>query len=239
MFCFQCQEAAHGTGCTKIGMCGKTPEVSDLQDLILYLTKGIAQYTTRLREQRQIEMPEANAFIMNALFMTITNANFDSLRFEKEILRAQELRDEARALAVREGIDISDLNCDCSNWHGSTLAEMHEKAKTVGVLATENEDIRSLRELLMYGLKGMAAYAEHAYNLGAQDESIVAFLQRALVATTQELSGDELTALVLECGQYGVKVMALLDEANTSRYGNPEITKVSLDVRDNPAILIS
>lgn len=239
MFCFQCQEAAHGTGCTKIGMCGKTPEVSDLQDLILFLTKGIAQYTTRLRDERQIEMPEANAFIMNALFMTITNANFDGPRFEREIIRAQELREEMRQRAIEAGIDVSDLNCECINWSGTTLDEMQEKAKSVGVLSTENEDIRSLRELLMYGLKGMAAYAEHAYNLGSQDQSIVAFLQRALVATTQELSGDELTALVLECGEYGVKVMALLDEANTSRYGNPEITKVNLDVRNKPAILIS
>lgn len=239
MFCFQCQEAAHGTGCTKIGMCGKTPEVSDLQDLILFLTKGIAQYTTRLRDERQIEMPEANAFIMNALFMTITNANFDGPRFEREIIRAQELREEVRLRAVEAGIDVSDLNCECVSWSGTTLEEMQEKAKNVGVLSTENEDIRSLRELLMYGLKGMAAYAEHAYNLGSQDQSIVAFLQRALVATTQELSGEQLTALVLECGEYGVKVMALLDEANTSRYGNPEITKVNLDVRNKPAILIS
>lgn len=239
MFCFQCQETAHNTGCTKIGVCGKTPEVSDLQDLLLYLTKGIAQYTTRLRDERQIELPEANLFIINGLFMTITNANFDGPRFEKEIILAQQVRDAARERAINEGIDVSDLSCGCATWHGTTLAAMLEKAKTVGVLSTKDEDIRSLRELLMYGLKGMAAYAEHAYNLGSQDQSIVAFLQRALVATTQELSGDELTALVLECGQYGVKVMALLDEANTSRYGNPEITKVSLDVRDNPAILIS
>ena len=239
MFCFQCQEAAHNTGCTKIGMCGKTPEVSDLQDLLIYLTKGISQYTTRLRDQRGIEMPEANEFIMNALFMTITNANFDPARFVEENNRAQQLREAARQRAVQEGIDVSDLACDCVNWVGTTAEEMHAKAKSVGVLATENEDIRSLRELLIYGLKGMAAYAEHAYNLGYQNNSIAAFIQRGLVATTKDLSGDELTALVLECGEYGVKVMALLDEANTSRYGNPEMTRVSLDVRNNPAILIS
>ncbi|MEG1586686.1 MAG: hydroxylamine reductase [Bacteroidales bacterium] len=239
MFCFQCQETAHNTGCTKIGVCGKTPEVSDLQDLLIYLTKGISQYTTRLRDQRGIEIAAANEFILNALFMTITNANFDSARFEADIIRAQELREMAKERAVAEGIDLTGLSCSCVEWKGTTREEMLAKAGSVGVLSTENEDIRSLRELLVYGLKGMAAYAEHAYNLGCQDPAIAAFIQRGLVATTQDLTGDELTALVLECGEYGVKVMALLDQANTSRYGNPEMTRVSLDVRTNPAILIS
>ncbi|MGL4292266.1 MAG: hydroxylamine reductase, partial [Bacteroidales bacterium] len=194
MFCFQCQEAAHNTGCTKIGMCGKTPEVADLQDLLIYLTKGIAQYTTRLRDQRAIEIPETNVFIMNALFMTITNANFDADRFESEIIRALEIREEACALAMREHVDLTGLSCDCINWQGTTRESMLEKSKSIGVLSTENEDIRSLRELLVYGIKGMAAYAEHAFRLGYEDDSVIAFMQRGLVATTSDLSAEELTS---------------------------------------------
>lgn len=239
MFCFQCQEAAHGTGCTKIGMCGKTPEVSDQQDLLLYLTKGISQYTTRLREEKGIELAAANKFIIDSLFMTITNANFDPARFVEYNRKAQVLRDEAREIMVREGLDISGIQHDSALWHGESVEEMQEKARLIGVQSTVDEDIRSLRELLMYGLKGMAAYAEHAYNLGYQDGTISAFVQKGLVAVTTDLSAEELTSLVFECGSYGVKVMALLDEANTSTYGHPEITRVSLEVRNNPAILIS
>lgn len=239
MFCFQCQETAQNTGCTKIGVCGKTPGVAKLQDLLVYLTKGISQYTTRLRDEKGIELADTNKFIIDSLFMTITNANFDPVRFVDYNSKAQLLREEAKQLAIKEGIDVSGVECDCTSWRGVTIEEMEEKAESVGVLSTENEDIRSLRELLIYGLKGMAAYAEHANNLGYADQSISAFLQKALVATTQDLSAETLTALVLECGTYGVKVMALLDKANTSRYGNPEITKVSLGVRANPAILIS
>lgn len=239
MFCFQCQESAQNTGCTKIGVCGKTPGVAKLQDLLVYLTKGISQYTTRLRDEKGIELADTNKFIIDSLFMTITNANFDPVRFVDYNSKAQLLREEAKQLAIKEGIDVSGVECDCTSWRGVTIEEMEEKAESVGVLSTENEDIRSLRELLIYGLKGMAAYAEHANNLGYADQSISAFLQKALVATTQDLSAETLTALVLECGTYGVKVMALLDKANTSRYGNPEITKVSLGVRANPAILIS
>ena len=233
MFCFQCQETAQNKGCTVKGVCGKTPDVANLQDLLIYLLKGISRYTVEMRK-KGIEVPaDTNHFIMESLFMTITNANFDKDRFVTRIKEAFVLRD---TLAVATGITA---DCECMTWKGNTVEEMEAKATTVGVLATENEDVRSLRELLIYGLKGMAAYAEHAVNLGFDDADIHAFMQEALVATTKELSADELTALVLKCGEYGVKTMALLDKANTSTYGNPEITKVNIGVRSNPAILIS
>jgi len=239
MFCFQCQEASKGTGCTLLGVCGKTPEVAGLQDLLIFLMKGISQYTTRLRTL-DVEMPEANKFIVDGLFMTITNANFDKSRFVAKIKEAYVVREKAKELLVAKGGEVSDLNCECLTWRSDDLAVMEGKAAEVGVLATENEDIRSLRELLTYGLKGIAAYAEHAYNLGYEDPKLHAFLQKALVATRNDrLSADELTALVLECGENGVNVMALLDKANTGTYGNPEMTKVNIGVRKNPAILIS
>ena len=239
MFCFQCQESAKGTGCTLQGVCGKTADVAGLQDLLMYLMKGISQYTTRLRALN-IELPEANKFVVDGLFMTITNANFDKDRFVTKINEAYAIRDKAKEALLSNGGDVSDLTCDCATWQSDIVAEMELKASTVGVLATENEDIRSLRELTIYGLKGLAAYAEHAFNLGYEDTDLYAFIQRALVSTTNdELSGEELTNLVLECGANGVKVMALLDKANTTTYGNPEMTKVNIGVRKNPAILIS
>jgi hydroxylamine reductase len=239
MFCFQCQETAKGTGCTIQGVCGKTADVAGLQDLLMFLMKGIALYTTRLRDLK-IELPEANKFIVDGLFMTITNANFDKERFITKIKEAYVVREKAKeALIANEG-KVDDLNCDCVTWQSNDVEAMELKAAEVGVLATENEDIRSLRELTVYGVKGMAAYAEHAYNLGFEDPSLYAFMQKALVATKREdLSVEELTNLVLECGENGVKVMALLDKANTTTYGNPEITKVNIGVRSNPAILIS
>ena len=234
MFCYQCQEASKNAGCTIMGICGKTSDVANLQDLLIFLLKGISRYTVRMREQG-VEIPTStNHFVMESLFMTITNANFDKDRFVVRVEEAIALRD----MLASEAVDVS-ADSDCMIWIGSTLEEMEAKAATVGVLATENEDVRSLRELLIYGLKGMAAYAEHAVNLGFDDEDIQAFIQEALVATTEELSADELTALVLKSGEYGVKTMALLDKANTSTYGNPEITKVNIGVRSNPAILIS
>ncbi|MDL2227784.1 hydroxylamine reductase [Odoribacter sp. OttesenSCG-928-L07] len=234
MFCFQCQETAQNKGCTVKGVCGKTSDVANLQDLLIYLLKGISRYTVEMRKNG-IEVPtQTNHFVMESLFMTITNANFDKDRFVTRITEAIALRDK---LAAEAG-NIT-VSCDCMSWKGNTLEEMETKAATIGVLKTENEDVRSLRELLTYGLKGMAAYAEHAVNLGFDDNDIHAFMQEALVATTKELSADELTALVLKCGEYGVKTMALLDKANTSTYGNPEITKVNIGVRNNPAILIS
>ena len=239
MFCYQCQEASKGTGCTLVGVCGKTPEVSGLQDLIIYQLKGISQYTTRLRALN-IEMPEVNKFVTDSLFMTITNANFDYNRFVDKIKEGFVLREKAKNLLIANGGEVPTFSCDCLTWKTEDSKEMEKKAKLVGVLATENEDVRSLRELTLYGLKGIAAYGEHAFNLGYIDNEIDAFMQRALVATTDDsLSADELTALVLETGKMGVQVMAMLDKANTSAYGNPEITTVSLGVKNNPGILIS
>lgn len=239
MFCYQCQEASKGTGCTIVGVCGKTPEVSDLQDLLLYQLKGISVYTTRLREAG-VELPLANKFVTDSLFMTITNANFDYKRFVAKINEGFEIRESAKKALVLAGIEIAELESDLTNWTAANPLEMEAKAASIGVLSTENEDVRSLRELTIYGIKGIAAYGEHAFNLGAVDGEIDAFMQRALVATTDDsLSGDELTALVLETGKMGVQVMAMLDKANTGAYGNPEITTVSLGVQNNPGILIT
>jgi len=239
MFCYQCQETAKGTGCTLKGVCGKTPEVAGLQDLLVYQLKGISHYTTRLRKMK-IEIPEVNKFIADSLFMTITNANFDYDRFVAKINEGFELREKAKNTLIENGGELPVLSCDCLSWKSTDPTEMDAKAKSVGVLSTENEDIRSLRELVTYGLKGMAAYGEHALNLGFVDQEVDAFMQQALVDTTDDsLSVNELTALVLKTGTMGVQVMALLDKANTTSFGNPEITKVNLGVRNNPGILIS
>lgn len=239
MFCFQCQETAKNQGCTVRGVCGKTADVANLQDLLLFLCKGLSCYTVRLRE-KGIEIPEVNKFITDSLFMTITNANFDINRFITRIRTAQELRNSVRERLLAEGGTTDGIAFEGALWSGETEEEMHEKAASVGVLATENEDVRSLRELTVYGLKGMAAYTEHAANLNHEDTEVYAFMQRALVAVTDDaLSAEALTALVLETGKYGVQAMALLDTANTSSYGHPEITKVNIGVRQNPGILIS
>ena len=237
MFCFQCQEAAKGSGCEIKGVCGKTPEVSALQDLLIYQIKGLSHYTTALRTL-EIENEAANIFITDSLFMTITNANFDYERFVNRIRDGFKLRSQLKALLLENNIEIE--HTEILTWTAVTAAEMEQIAEKVGVLATENEDVRSLRELTIYGLKGMAAYVEHAQNLGYNDPTVHTFIQRALVATTNDaLTADELTALVLETGKFGVSVMALLDKANTTSYGNPEITTVNLGVRNNPGILIS
>jgi len=239
MFCFQCQETAKNSGCTIQGVCGKTADVANLQDLLVFICKGIAQYSVPLRLM-EVESVEVNKFITDSLFMTITNTNFDRERFIKRIGQAIELREATRAVYISKGGKIEDIKFDGAFWSSKNIDEMEEKASQIGVLATENEDIRSLRELTMYGVKGVAAYAEHAFNLGHEDNLLYAFMQRALVDITNDrLTGDQLTALVLETGENGVKVMALLDKANTSAYGNPEITKVNIGVRNNPAILIS
>lgn len=229
MFCYQCQETALGKGCTVKGVCGKTADVAGLQDLLIFLMKGISKQTVALRV-RGLELPEADKFIVDGLFMTITNANFDKARFVAKIREAHALREKLEKLGAE-----SDCRCNCR-----TVEEMEAMAATIGVLATGDEDVRSLRELLTCGLKGIAAYYEHSCNLGFEEPAINAFIQESLAATTDDsLTAAELTALVLKCGEYGVKVMALLDKANTSTYGNPEITKVSIGVRKNPAILIS
>ena len=237
MFCYQCQEAAKGSGCEVKGVCGKTPEVSALQDLLIYQLKGLSHYTTALR-LLGIENEAANLFITDSLFMTITNANFDYERFVNRIREGFKLRSQLKATLLENKVEPEKT--ELLTWTALTAAEMEQIAAKVGVLATENEDVRSLRELTIYGLKGMAAYVEHAQNLGYNDNEVHAFIQQALVATTNDaLTADELTALVLETGKWGVTVMALLDKANTTTYGNPEITKVNLGVRSNPGILIS
>lgn len=239
MFCFQCQETAKNSGCTIQGVCGKTADVANLQDLLVFICKGIAQYSVPLRLM-EVESVEVNKFITDSLFMTITNTNFDKDRFIARVKQAIVLRDATRAVFVSKGGNIKDITFEGAFWTSDKLEEMEEKATQIGVLATENEDIRSLRELVTYGLKGIAAYAEHAFNLGHEDNLLYAFMQSALVDITKgNLSAEELTGLVLETGEKGVKVMALLDKANTSAYGNPEITKVNIGVRNNPAILIS
>lgn len=235
MFCFQCQETAGNKGCMFGGVCGKKPETANLQDLLIYVTKGLSEITTRLRSEGK-EIPAAiDRLITTNLFMTITNANFDDDRFIDRINETLSSRDEL----FEQLHDDTGLS-DAASWQYRTAEERTLKADKVGVLDTGNEDLRSLRELTLYGLKGMAAYNKHANVLGYADTAIDAFLQKALSKTLDDsLSTDDLISLVLETGSFGVKVMALLDTANTSTYGNPEITKVELGVRNNPAILIS
>ena len=235
MFCFQCQETAGNKGCMFGGVCGKKPETANLQDLLIYVTKGLSEITTRLRSEGK-EIPAAiDRLITTNLFMTITNANFDDDRFIDRINETLSSRDEL----FEQLHDDTGLS-DAASWQYRTAEERTLKADKVGVLDTGNEDLRSLRELTLYGLKGMAAYNKHANVLGYADTAIDAFLQKALAKTLDDsLSTDDLTSLVLETGSFSVKVMALLDTANTSTYGNPEITKVELGVRNNPAILIS
>lgn len=235
MFCFQCQETAGNKGCMFGGVCGKKPETANLQDLLIYVTKGLSEITTRLRSEGK-EVPAAiDRLITTNLFMTITNANFDDDRFIDRINATLSSRDEL----LEQLHDDTGLS-DAASWQYRTAEERTLKADKVGVLNTGNEDLRSLRELVLYGLKGMAAYNKHANVLGHADAAIDAFLQKALAKTLDDsLSADDLTSLVLETGSFGVKVMALLDTANTSTYGNPEITKVELGVKNNPAILIS
>lgn len=240
MFCFQCQEAAHGTGCTKLGVCGKREDVARYQDLLIYTTKGLAWYTEQAA-RNGIDTGKEDRFIVDALFTTITNANFDGKAILDKVHRCLGMRRNLRNQLQDAGIDIQSMEKpEAARWEGMTLDEFERKSAIVGVLSTENEDVRSLRELTIYGVKGMAAYAEHAHNLGHKDEEVFAFIRKALVATTDDsLSVDELVALVLETGKYGVQVMALLDKANTSAYGNPRITKVNIGVRNNPGILVS
>lgn len=233
MFCYQCQEASRGVGCTVKGVCGKTAEVANLQDLLIYTLKGISDIVQKGNLNVQ-DLNDLNHEMVKALFMTITNANFDDEAIENEIKKMITYRDELRAKA-----NVDNLH-DAARFQVDSKVDMLEKASSVGVLSTKDEDIRSLRELITYGLKGMAAYTHHALNIGKENNEIYAFVYEALAATLDDtLTADELVALTLKTGEYGVKAMALLDEANTSKYGNPEITEVNIGVRDNPAILIS
>ncbi|MFA6950660.1 MAG: hydroxylamine reductase [Lentimicrobiaceae bacterium] len=239
MFCFQCQETAKGTGCTIKGVCGKSDDVANLQDLLIYTLKGISIYGVKARE-KGIENDEVNKFVMDSLFTTITNANFDRAVFIKRIKKALELREIMKATCEKAGITIDPSTLHhAAAWFAETEDDFVNYAPKVGVLATENEDVRSLRELLTYGIKGMAAYTEHAFNLGYEDKELYAFMQKGLVATTQDHSADELVALVLECGKNGVTAMALLDKANTTSYGNPELTHVNIGTGTKPGILIT
>ncbi len=234
MFCYQCQETAACKGCTVVGVCGKKPEVAALQDLLIYVSKGLSFVTTRLRQEGNKVAPEVNHLVTLNLFTTITNANFDPEAIQARISKTLQVK----ADMVKELKDQTNLP-EAALWEGRE-EEYLEKAATVGVLATEDEDIRSLRELITYGLKGLAAYTNHANVLLAEDEEVDAFMQRALAATLDDsLSVDDLVALTLETGKYGVQGMALLDKANTETYGHPEITKVQLGVRKNPGILVS
>ena len=238
MFCYQCQETAKGTGCTVRGVCGKTSDVANLQDLLLFILKGIAHYRVQLRALDAVDH-SADRFILDGLFMTITNANFDKQRFVEKIKEAIKLREQLKQTFLDKGGNPEKITFEGAFWTADSLEEMESKAGHVGVLSTENEDIRSLKEMLTYGMKGMAAYTEHAYNLGHENPSIYEFIDRGLIATTLPLSADQLVQMVLEYGKNGVDAMALLDKANTDTYGNPEITKVDIGVRKNPGILIS
>ena len=230
MFCYQCQEACKNTGCTVAGMCGKKEDTANLQDLLIFAVRGLATVADRKGIANDKEIGE---LITRSLFVTITNANFDNDAISALITEVLALRDEK----ICSGSCACSLP-ECVTWNG-TPAEYAAKAASVGVLSTENEDVRSLRSLLTYGLKGMAAYAHHAEMLGKEDENIYAFLVEGMAALDKELSADELVALVLKAGEFGVTTMALLDAANTGAYGNPEISEVNIGVSNKPGILIS
>ena len=235
MFCFQCQETAGCTGCTKFGVCGKSPDLARMQDLLVYTTKGLSEVTTRLRKEGKEISSEINHFITLNLFTTITNANFDDEIFYERVKRTLEIKEELlNLLSNKEALS------EAATWSASTREEYDEKSRKVGVLATENEDIRSLRELITYGLKGLSAYMKHANELNYDDNEVNAFMQETLAKMLDDnLGADELVALTLETGKVGVSGMAILDKANTETYGHPEMTKVNIGVRNNPGILVS
>jgi hydroxylamine reductase len=235
MFCYQCQETAGCTGCTKFGVCGKSPDLARMQDLLIYVTKGLSEVTTRLRAEGQTIGTDINYLVTLNLFTTITNANFDDKVFYDRVRMTLKVkRDLLQKLNNKANLP------DAATWEADTDEEFDVKSVTVGVLRTENEDVRSLRELITYGLKGLAAYVKHANALSFENEEVCSFMQSALAKTLDDsLTADELVALTLETGKYGVDGMALLDKANTTSYGNPEITKVNIGVGKNPGILIS
>lgn len=239
MFCYQCQEAAKGTGCTIAGVCGKKEDLSNMQDLLVFVLKGISIWSDKAREAGIVNS-RVDAFVLDGLFMTITNANFDEDRFISKVREGLKLRDEVRDACLEAGVAMPDELHDSATWTEDSVAAFKVKNTEVGVLATRDEDVRSLRELIIYGLKGLAAYTDHARVLGYSSDDIHSFIQRALAATTDDrLTADELVALVMETGKFGVDAMALLDKANTEKYGMPEITRVNIGVGDKPGILIS
>ncbi len=236
MFCFQCQETAKNQGCTIKGMCGKENSTANLQDLLIFNLKGIA-VLAKASKAAGVAVPEsAAAFIAQALFTTITNANFNDENLTDWIMRAQKVKKD---LAAAAGDKIASGLHESATWYSNDSAAFQAKAETVGVLATENEDVRSLRELLILGLKGVSAYADHAAVLGVEKKEIWDFLIQGLASTTEDLSVDDMVGLVLKCGEVAVTTMAALDEANTSTYGHPELTEVNIGVGTNPGILIS
>ena len=243
MFCFQCQETAKNTGCTIKGVCGKPEETANLQDLLIYVLKGISICGEKAKAL-DISDKKNGLFIGQALFATITNANWDNQRFISLIKKGLKIREELKAKILtatkeKNGEEFVEQLHPSATWYSDDEAEFHEKAKEIGILVTENEDVRSLRELLIIGVKGIAAYADHAAILGFEKEDIYAFMMEALASTTKDLSVDEMVGLVMKAGEVAVDTMALLDEANTSAYGSPEMTEVNLGVRNNPGILIS
>lgn len=239
MFCFQCQEASKGTGCTVVGVCGKEESTSNLQDLLVYTAKGVSIYK-QLADKAGIASAQADKYVFDALFMTITNANFDNAAISSKITAGLALRAQLKQSLLSAGAAIPE-NIHASALWQSAPEHYEEIAATVSIVDSEPDaDIRSLKELLVYGVKGMAAYAEHAFNLDYKDDSVYAFMHKALVISTQSgLTAGDLIPVVLECGKYGVDVMALLDKANTESYGNPEMTEVNIGVGTNPGILIS
>ena len=244
MFCFQCQEAAGGVGCSKVGVCGKAPKTSNLQDLLIFTAKGVAVYSSQLRKANIDGKPcdKLNRYLLNSLFITITNANFDDAMIIEEIKKGLEIREKIKTKLKEMNIDLDPKfeGSLMTTWNYESDSHAQAIASKVGVKRTENEDVRSLRELILYGLKGMAAYTEHAMNLEKTNPEIFAFAEKALLALDDDtLSAEDLVALTLETGKFGVDAMALLDEANTSKYGNPEITKVNIGTGTKPGILIS
>lgn len=240
MFCYQCQETAKGIGCTVKGVCGKSETEARMMDLLVYVVKGLSVLAEEGRKKNVVDA-EVNHFIMRALFTTITNANFDQGAIVSRIREGLQLKRNLKNRLISEGIIHSGIQLhESANWDADSIDDFESKSFSIGVLSTENEDVRSLRELVVYGVKGMAAYAEHALNLGGENDEIYAFMQKAMSAVCDDgKTVDELVALVLETGKYGVDAMALLDKSNTGRYGNPEITQVNIGVRNNPGILIS
>jgi hydroxylamine reductase len=235
MFCYQCQETAGCTGCTQFGVCGKSPDLSRMQDLLIYVTKGLSAVTTALRAQGEEISAEVNHYVTINLFTTITNANFDDEIFYKRVLETLSIKNTLLNKVTKP----SSLT-EAALWSATSREELDAKSVTVGVLTTENEDVRSLRELIVYGLKGLAAYMKHANELTYDNAEVSTFMQKALAATLDDtLTANDLIALTLETGKFGVDGMALLDTANTSTYGNPELTKVNIGVGTRPGILIS
>ncbi len=243
MFCFQCQETAKNQGCTLMGVCGKKEDTANLQDLLIYILKGISIWLGKARGVGLIDN-KAGLFIAKSLFSTITNANFDNTRFITLIKEALKIREQVQAKFLKtykdkNGKDFEDKVHDSAIWYSDEKKEFEEKAIKVGVLSMQNEDVRSLRELLIIGLKGLAAYTDHAAVLDYQKDELYAFISEALDSTTKELSVEEMIEMVMKAGKFSVEAMALLDKANTSTYGNPEISKVKIGVGNNPGILIS